>query len=104
MDPTVEPIATTNPSPNRNRSPAAVRGALAWDRVMLRNDLRLYIRQAWHLIEPATVYLENWHIDLIAEHLEALPGSADGPQKRVKLPGVSLCSSFVGSTFTADPA
>jgi hypothetical protein len=49
-----------------------VRDALAWDRVMLRNDLRLYIRQAWHVIEPSTVYLENWHIDLIAEHLEAV--------------------------------
>ena len=39
---------------------------------MLRNDLRLYIRQAWHVVEPSTVYLENWHIDLIAEHLEAV--------------------------------
>jgi hypothetical protein len=49
-----------------------VRDALAWDRVMLRNDLRLYIRQAWHVVEPSTVYLENWHIDLIAEYLEAV--------------------------------
>jgi hypothetical protein len=24
------------------------------------------------VIEPSTVYLENWHIDLIAEHLEAV--------------------------------
>ena len=39
---------------------------------MLRDDLRLYIRQAWHVIEPSTVYLENWHIDLIAEYLEAV--------------------------------
>ena len=33
-------------SPDRNRPSDAVRDALAWDRVMLRNDLRLYIRQA----------------------------------------------------------
>ena len=24
------------------------------------------------MVEPSTVYLENWHIDLIAEHLEAV--------------------------------
>jgi hypothetical protein len=42
------------------------------DRVILRNNLRLYIRAAWHVVEPATVYLENWHIDLIAEYLEAV--------------------------------
>ena len=44
---------------------------------MLRDDLRLYIRQAWHVIEPSTVYLENWHIDLIAEHLEAVTAGSD---------------------------
>ena len=72
MDQTAEPLATTNPSRTRNKSSDAVRDALAWDRVMLRDHLRLYIRQAWHVVEPSTVYLENWHIDLIAEYLEAV--------------------------------
>ena len=40
------------------------------DRLVLSDDLRLYIRHAWHVVEPSTVYLENWHIDLIAEYLE----------------------------------
>jgi hypothetical protein len=35
---------------------------------VLSNSLRLYIRHAWHVVEPSTVYLENWHVDLIAEH------------------------------------
>jgi hypothetical protein len=26
----------------------------------------------WHVVAPSTVYLENWHIDLIAEYLEAV--------------------------------
>jgi hypothetical protein len=51
---------------------AAVEDALELDRVILSNSLRLYIREAWHVVEPSTVYLENWHIDLIAEHLEAV--------------------------------
>jgi hypothetical protein len=77
MDPIVGPTATTNPSPTRNKSSGAVRDALAWDRVMLRDDLRLYIRHAWHVVEPSTVYLENWHIDLIAEYLEAVTAGPD---------------------------
>jgi hypothetical protein len=50
----------------------SVENAIDFDRVVLSNSLRLYIRQAWHIVEPSTVYLDNWHIDLIAEHLEAV--------------------------------
>ncbi len=72
MEANTEP--TTNPTPTqtiRNRSDAAL-DAVMLDRVVLQNDLRLYIRHAWHVVEPSTVYLENWHIDLIAEYLEAV--------------------------------
>lgn len=31
-----------------------------------------YIKAAWHVVEPATKYIHNWHIDAIAEHLEAV--------------------------------
>ena len=46
------------------------------DEVALR-DLREeclceYIKAAWPIIEPVTRYLHNWHIDAIAEHLEAV--------------------------------
>jgi len=37
-------------------NPGAARAALARDRVVLSNSLRLYIRQAWHVVEPSTVY------------------------------------------------
>jgi hypothetical protein len=40
--------------------------------MVLSDDLRVYIRHAWHVVEPSTIYLENWHIDLIAEYLEAV--------------------------------
>lgn len=29
-----------------------------------------FVRDAWPVLEPVTPYLGNWHIDLIAEHLE----------------------------------
>ena len=31
-----------------------------------------FYRLAWTVLEPATAFLPNWHIDLIAEHLEAV--------------------------------
>jgi hypothetical protein len=44
---------------------------------VLSNKLRVYIRHAWHVVGPSTVYLENWHIDLIAEYLEAVTAGPD---------------------------
>jgi predicted phage terminase large subunit-like protein len=35
-------------------------------------SLREFIPQAWPILEPSTPYLHNWHIDAIAEHLEAV--------------------------------
>lgn len=31
-----------------------------------------FIRQAWHVIEPGTEYLHNWHIDATCEYLQAV--------------------------------
>lgn len=38
---------------------------------VLEESLSDYIRQAWPIIDPAD-YMHNWHIDCIAEHLEAV--------------------------------
>ncbi len=35
-------------------------------------SLSEFIRQGWHAVEPSTEYLHNWHIDAIAEHLQAV--------------------------------
>ena len=37
-----------------------------------RRNLADFIRQAWPILEPETPYRHNWHIDAIAEHLEAV--------------------------------
>lgn len=44
----------------------AVRAELA------RRSLRRFIEDAWHIIEPTTVFCPGWHIDAICEHLEAV--------------------------------
>lgn len=41
------------------------------DRELAKKSLAEYIRQAWHVVEPATPYVHGWHIDAICEHLEA---------------------------------
>ena len=38
----------------------------------MEGRLSEYVRLAWRVVEPATVYLHNWHIDAICEHLEAV--------------------------------
>ena len=35
-------------------------------------SLAEFIRQAWHIVEPGAPYIHNWHVDLIAESLEAI--------------------------------
>lgn len=37
-----------------------------------RMTLRNYIEQAWPIVEPTNAFIPNWHIDAIAEHLEAV--------------------------------
>jgi len=63
---------TLTPNQRPRGSAAEIEDSIDSDRIILRNRLRLYIREAWHVVEPSTVYLENWHIDLIAEYLEAV--------------------------------
>ncbi len=37
-----------------------------------RRSLAEFIRQGWHVLEPATEYIHGWHIDAMCEHLEAV--------------------------------
>src|SRR5574343_1939226 len=37
-----------------------------------RYGLKWFTKLAWHVIEPATPFIPNWHLDVMAEHLEAV--------------------------------
>jgi len=43
---------------------------------LCRRRLRNYIRAAWPIIEPTTPFIPGWHIDAIADHLEAVSKGA----------------------------
>jgi hypothetical protein len=50
------------------------------DRVLAERSFADFVRQAWCVLEPKTPFLGNWHIDLLAEYLEAV---ADGDITRL---------------------
>ena len=41
-------------------------------RAECEEDLAMFVRQAWHVIEPGQPYIHGWHIDFICEHLTAI--------------------------------
>jgi predicted phage terminase large subunit-like protein len=53
----------------RPRDVVDLRAAI--DRTLCEKSFSHFVRQAWPYIDPAH-YLHNWHIDAIAEHLEAV--------------------------------
>lgn len=42
------------------------------DREELPHSLRDYLKAAWHIMEPGRPYVGGWHIDAIADHMEAM--------------------------------
>ncbi|MFQ5840694.1 MAG: phage terminase large subunit, partial [Candidatus Methylomirabilales bacterium] len=42
------------------------------ERELCQRSLAEFQRRAWHVVEPATKRLDNWHIDAICDHLEAV--------------------------------
>ncbi len=42
------------------------------ERELATRKLGELVRQAWHIIEPSTVFVPGFHIDAIVEHLEAV--------------------------------
>lgn len=70
--------------------------------------LKEFFQEAWHVIEPATPFKPNWHLDAISDHLEALTyGEIQNliiniPPRHTK----SICVSVVWMvwSWTIDPS
>lgn len=48
----------------------------------MAGDLRLFIREAWPILEPKTPFVDSWHLGVISEHLTAI---SDGELRRLLL-------------------
>ena len=66
----------------------------------LRSDLGMFIQRVFIHLYPNTVFLPNWHIELIAARLEAV---LDGRIKRliINVPPRSLKSVMASIAFVA---
>jgi hypothetical protein len=42
------------------------------DTELAERQLLEFVRQAWHVVEPATAFVPNWHLDATCEHLEGV--------------------------------
>ena len=67
---------------------------------IVRGDFASFIKQSFYSVNPATKYLHNWHIDLIAEYLNACE---QGEIKRliINIPPRSLKSIAVSVAWPA---
>jgi hypothetical protein len=41
-------------------------------KTVCENDLAFFTRQAFKILEPETKYQHNWHVDVLAQNLEAV--------------------------------
>lgn len=79
------------------RAKAKAAMELIESRKACEESLAEFVRQSWHVIEPATEYIHGWVIDAIVMHLEAV---ADGETNRLLInvpPGFS--KSLLTSVF-----
>lgn len=57
------------------RAADAERRRLERDADLIRERCRRlsgFVREAWHVLEPANPYVHGWHVDAICDHLEAI--------------------------------
>lgn len=45
---------------------------LEWDAEVCRREFRSFVTGAWSVLEPATPFVPNWHIEAICQHLQAV--------------------------------
>src|SRR3990167_3052084 len=85
------------------RAVDAERQRVATDAEAIRDRCRTltgFIREAWHVLEPATDYVPGWHIDAIAEHMEAV-SRGDIQNLAVHVPPGSMKTLMIGVFWPA---
>ncbi len=65
-----------------------------------KRSLSIFIRRAWHVLEPSTPYTHGWHMDAIGEHLEAVT-SGQITRLLINVPPGTMKSMSVGVFWPA---
>ena len=75
---------------------------IALDRVECAESLATFVAQAWPIVEPGQDYVHGWHIDAMAEHLEAITyGDEDYNRLLINVPPGHMKSLMVGVFWCA---
>jgi predicted phage terminase large subunit-like protein len=81
----------------------------AVDRIdVQRYGLRSFTKLAWQILEPSTPFIPNWHLDVMAEHLEAVRMCQindlliNMPPRHCK--SIAIAVMFPAWAWTADPS
>lgn len=61
----------------------------------MKRSFKRFIREAWHVVEPSTPLVDGWHIDVIADHLQAVT------EGRIKRLLINIPPGFMKSLITA---
>jgi len=62
----------------------------------MRRSLAEFVKEAWHIIEPATPLIWNWHLDAICEHVQALvTGGLSRNNLIINVPPGSMKSTII---------
>ena len=64
-------LALIEAEQERRRSDARVQE----ERIYLMQNFKQFVLHAWNQLEPLSVFMDNWHIDAITEHLQAISES-----------------------------
>jgi predicted phage terminase large subunit-like protein len=52
--------------------PAPIKNSVKFDRYDAQESFETFSREAWHVIEPGTPLLWNWHLTVLCQHLQAV--------------------------------
>ena len=73
----------------------------------MKRSLKLITKNSWQTIEPAREFYDNWHIDAISEHLQAV---VEGDIKRLiinvpprHMKSISVAVALPAWTWTVQP-
>lgn len=71
---------------------------------IVKREIRLapFVRDSWPILEPATPFIDNWHVDVVCEHLEALvTGALPKNNLAIAIPPGSAKSTLVSVCLPA---
>lgn len=73
----------------------------AYDKRCAEDSLASFVAQAWHVIEPETDLIWNWHIDTVCAYLEAAFHGRISPRLIINIPPGTMKSIIVSVMFPA---